>query len=145
MWIQQWIEKCYSSPKLKTYNGFKSNFDFEVYLQILTIRKFRNAYVCFRISSHKLMIEKGRYLNIDRNQRFCPFCKTVTENEFHFLLICTTYLDLRERYIPIKYNTPAIINKFNIIMSLREEKVIRGTSMFLNYAFERRNALLNSS
>jgi hypothetical protein len=145
IFVQQWIEACNSSSKLKTYNGFKSNFEFESYLNILTIRKFRNAYVCFRISSHKLMIEQGRYLNIDRDQRLCPFCKNDIENEFHFLLICTTYLDLRKMYIPIKYYTPATTNKFNKIMSSREEKLIRSIAMFLYYAFERRNALLNSN
>ncbi len=91
------------------------------------------------------MIEQGRYLNIDRDQRLCPFCKNDIENEFHFLLICTTYLDLRKMYIPIKYYTPATTNKFNKIMSSREEKLIRSIAMFLYYAFERRNALLNSN
>ena len=27
-----------------------------------------------KCSSHKLMIEKGRYLNLERNQRICSMC-----------------------------------------------------------------------
>ena len=34
IFVQQWIEACNSSSKLKTYNGFKSNFEFESYLNI---------------------------------------------------------------------------------------------------------------
>ena len=42
------------------------------------------------------MIEKGRHLGIDRNQRFCPFCPNKIEDEKHFLTRCPQYRHLRE-------------------------------------------------
>ena len=43
----------------------------------------------FRTSSRDLFIEKGRHLNIERNQRTCNMCTgNMIENEFHILLSC---------------------------------------------------------
>ena len=46
----------------------------------------------FRISSHQLRIETGRYENTPRNERLCLFCTSnKIEDENHFLLDCKTY------------------------------------------------------
>ena len=42
----------------------------------------------FRISTHRLEIERGRYLNVPVEHRICKLCKLDTENEIHFLLEC---------------------------------------------------------
>ena len=47
----------------------------------------RKALVRFRISSHQLRIETGRYEKIPRNERICYFCTSnKIEDENHFLL-----------------------------------------------------------
>ena len=48
----------------------------------------------FRLSNHKLMIEKGRHRKIDKSLRKCPFCMSI-EDEMHFLVDCKTFLPLR--------------------------------------------------
>ena len=48
----------------------------------------------FRLSNHKLMIEKGRHRNLDKTMRICPFCSAV-EDEIHFLLKCKPFRYLR--------------------------------------------------
>ena len=56
----------------------------------------------FRLSNHRLMIEKGRH-----NNRKCPFCLTHIEDETHFLINCPIYSSIRkpngkyEKRIPI--------------------------------------------
>ena len=52
----------------------------------------------FRLSNHKLMIEKGRHLNLEKEQRICPFCPNV-EDETHFLLHCCNYMAIRENML----------------------------------------------
>ena len=35
------------------------------------------------------MIQKGRYWNLNREDRLCPFCPNkIIEDEIHFLFIC---------------------------------------------------------
>ena len=73
-----------SGNKLRTYRLFKDQFVFEPYLNWGTYNQ-RNILTKFRISSHKLEIEKGRYMNIPAEQRICRLCKLDVENEIHFL------------------------------------------------------------
>ena len=72
------------------FKEFKSALDIEFYLNIGMTYVLRKAFSNFRCSGHKLMIEKGRHLNIERNLRFCPLCQmknlSVIEDEYHFSL-----------------------------------------------------------
>ena len=57
-----------------------------------------------RCSSHKLIIEKGRYVNLERNQRVCSICNlNDIEDEFHFILRCPAYNDLKKKYLKQRY------------------------------------------
>ena len=70
----------------------------EPYLRAVSNVKDRISMSKFRISNHKLMIEKGRHLNLAKFDRKCPFCPNV-EDETHFLLHCQTFRVLRENML----------------------------------------------
>jgi hypothetical protein len=72
------------SSKLRTYGLIKSEIREEPYLKIVKNIKDRISMTKFRLSNHKLMIEKGRHRNLDKTLRICPFCTSV-EDETHFL------------------------------------------------------------
>ena len=49
-------------------------------------------------------IETGRYYNIDRNERYCNmFNFNSVEDEYHFILECDKYHNLRKKYIKSYY------------------------------------------
>ena len=53
--------------------------------------------VLFRTSSHKLQVERGRYVGTPREQRICKKCPSLeVEDEYHLLLRCSVYNSLRE-------------------------------------------------
>ena len=83
------------SSKLRTYSIVKMEAGEEPYLRFVKNVKDRISMSKFRLSNHKLMIEKGRHLNIERIDRKCPFCPAV-EDETHFLLHCGTFSVMRE-------------------------------------------------
>ena len=57
--------------------------------------------IFIRGSAHKLRIEDGRYRNIERNNRLCQYCQmNVIEDEFHFLLVCPAYRQIRISVLP---------------------------------------------
>ena len=70
----------------------------ENYLNTITNLNHRIALTKLRISSHKLMIEKGRYSRpyIPPEERLCPSCQSKTEDEKHVLLYCVLYDTLRK-------------------------------------------------
>jgi hypothetical protein len=99
--LQTWVSDIDNLPKLDTYRLFKSNFDFENYLDIVVNNRDRICLTRLRCSAHSLFIEEGRYRNIPRNERVCTRCNMgVIENEYHFLLICPLYRDLRKLLLP---------------------------------------------
>ena len=43
------------------------------------------------------MVEEGRFRGIERNLRICSLCPmNIMEDEYHFLLVCPTYRELRK-------------------------------------------------
>ena len=58
--LQYWSESIENSSKLVLYKQFKLSFGYEYYLDIVNIRKFRNALATFRSGSLGLEIERGR-------------------------------------------------------------------------------------
>ena len=68
--------------------------------------KHRIALSRLRCSAHKLMAEEGIFRNIERRMRLCPFCNmNMVEDEFHFVLVCPAFRDLRKDILPIYYCT----------------------------------------
>ena len=97
---------------IKYYCKFKNNFCFEEYLNKLHNNDLRQLLARFRLSSHNLEIETGRYNRIDRDSRYCKLCnQNRIENEYHFLLCCPKYIEIRRKYLG-SYHWPTV-NKFN--------------------------------
>ena len=98
--IQHWCNHINNTPKLEYYSMFKTIFRFEKYLDYIINDNFRKSLTSFRISERNLEIEGGRYYNIPRNMRVCKLCNMqAVESEFHFLLTCPAYRQLRQQYV----------------------------------------------
>ena len=51
-----------------------------------------------RISAHPLAIEKGRYSNVPRSERFCNACKKeIVEDEEHFFYYTVAFIEKLEQ------------------------------------------------
>ena len=118
------------------------------YLKILRERKHRSIMAKFRCSNQELAIETGRHAPaiIDRNNRICIYCERtfdirIVEDEYHFLIVCPTYQNVRTQYLS------DILAKFNInnetvisiLLKSFNENVVKVISFFLYHAFFVRN------
>ena len=79
-------------------------------------------------------IEKGRHRDIDRLLRKCRFCPNCIEDEYHFLLVCKQYEDLRYDYLPNKYFERPNLHKLTILMSSKKEALIKNIALYIYYA-----------
>ena len=83
--------------KLRTYSRFKTVFKFEPYLNIIRNRQTRSCFSRFRMSSHDLEIERGRYDSKPKppEERLCPYCGplgfSLSEDEVHFFSVFPMY------------------------------------------------------
>jgi len=101
--IQQWYTDVWNSPKALTYRHIKDTFQHENYL-IKLPSSMRITLCRFRCSNHKLQIEVGRHTRTPREERLCNKCNTgQLGDEFHLLLTCPYYNNLRILYIPQYY------------------------------------------
>ena len=116
--ISEHFVKCWEyeksiSPKLSFYHKNKNKFAREIYLDVIKGFSRRYSMTKLRISSHNLEIERGRYINIAKESRFCKWCATsmgmdVVENEIHCLFDCDLYATLRAKLIARLNKAPSI-------------------------------------
>lgn len=66
-----------------------------------------------RLSNHMLNIEKGRHNKIPKENRVCPFCPTIIEDEIHSTTECKLYSHLRR----------SLYNSLNIIRTCQFEQL----------------------
>ena len=60
---------------------------------------YRRSITRFRISAHRLKIETGRYIKLDRSERLCTKCSTgAIEDEQHFLMECSKFNAFRNSF-----------------------------------------------
>ena len=89
-----------SSNSMTLYREINDNFEIQSYLSKVHNRKQRQALSKLRLSSHGLRIETGRHIRMGRENRKCTLCDSNDiEDEFHFILKCPVYNDVRAAYI----------------------------------------------
>ena len=104
---------------------------------------FRKCITKIRLSSHNLFIETGRYIGIVRNERKCIWCSlNVLEDEFHFVLQCAKYNDLRKKYIKKYYWSRPSTFKLVQLLSVENRKEVCNLGKFIHLACKARNNLV---
>ena len=103
----------------------------------------------FRLCSHSLEVERGRYEELDRQERLCHFCKAhgkdEVEDEVHFLISCPLYSKLRERFLPQNILNNTILSKEDKVTKiLSDKKNIKSVAKFIHQSFEDRAISLDT-
>ena len=134
--IQNWNSRLENSSRALFYKNIAS-FRLQPYLKACNIKKFRFSLSRLRMSSHRLNIESGRWSKptpIPIDQRICNICH-VLEDEFHFVLQCEAYIDIREMYIPLYYRRRPNMHKFVQLINTDNQTLLRKLSIFIYKAF----------
>jgi len=92
----KWRTQCLVRPKLRTYSKLKKELRTEPFLQLYH-RGGIPELVKIRGGSNRLRIEQGRYVKEAVEDRVCLYCNNdEIEDEYHFMVDCKVYEDLRE-------------------------------------------------
>ena len=94
MYLQEWLGKVNETSDGRLYKHVKEKFEFEQYLNMPN-KMFRIAITKVRMSSHIFLIERGRWANINREDRKCTECRCI-EDEYHVLIECPRYREERK-------------------------------------------------
>ena len=136
-----------NTGKLGFYGKLKESFDKEIYLNIKNVSN-RKAISELRMSAYKLKIEKGRYVNINRNERICRNCDLgEIEDEKHFILKCPAYSVYREGLsrlicqelgIDLKYSG---LDGIKAIFLQKDVNIMNKFAIFIRNCWEKRTSL----
>ena len=121
-YIQEFFTNINNNARLEKYCILKTEFVYEEYLNIMD-QKARNEISKFRCSAHKLLVERGRYQNVERNRRICKNCNMImvtslsclqrfTEDIFQKTLLYMAFFIQNSNVIEVYY----IIKKFRYIL-----------------------------
>ncbi|MES9883146.1 MAG: reverse transcriptase family protein [Sedimenticola sp.] len=130
------IETC---SKCEIYKYFDKTRGLAKYLCKPIPELRRKTLSRFRLSAHSLAIETGRYNRTDRRDRVCAMCElNVIEDEYHLILICPKYSELRARLIrPYFYRRPSA-QKLVELLDAGDIKTITNLTRYITLAMRLR-------
>ena len=128
-----------TSNRAKTYLLY-AHFRLQPYLINVNLYKFRRELTRLRVSAHRLEVETGRWHKpraIPYPDRKCIACNKL-EDEFHFMLECPLYKDIRKIYIKEYFWKYPNIPKFIQLLTSDNKELNINIAMFVQKSFELR-------
>ena len=141
--IQNWRARLEESSRANFYKVF-AIFQLQPYLDKLSVSKFIQALSRLRMSSHRLEVESGRWVKpvpVPFNERKCTVCH-VLEDEYHFVLECSLYQDLRKKYISKYFWSGPNMFKFLELLNSSNTSCIRKLCCYIFHSFKLRTEFL---
>ena len=145
IFTQQWRKDIESSSKLRTYALVKKYFCVEPYILHTRGNHLITSMARYRMSSHDLNIERGRYNNpiTPINQRICTRCElNEIDDEIHLLLHCNAMNNERKilfNSVTATINIQPTNEMFLQIMTSRDITVVKSLAQFIYGCFKQIN------
>jgi hypothetical protein len=130
--IQNWHSRLEQSSRSRLYRHLSDNFGFKPYLSI-KVTKYRIALATLMCSAHRLQVEMVRWnksLPIPFDERKCAQCD-VLEDEFHCILQCPLYADLRKTYISTQFSYRPNMYTFTQLLTYTSLVVVTKLATFI--------------
>ena len=122
-------EQIQQSSRCRLYKELKENHDIEPYLRRNISYTLRITFTKMRLSSHKLLVERGRWVKpkINYCDRLCTLChKHDIQDEYHALMICSRYESLRKKYLkPYYYKRPSVYKFIQLMNTVNKREQFR--------------------
>jgi hypothetical protein len=134
---QEWLGKLRSSSRYYWYSQYKVTLETELYLLDSCLSNYTRQFTLIRMGMAGLAVDVGRHANIDRSLRICAICSSgEVEDEYHFIIKCQIYEDIRKRYIPIKYTRCPF--SFVLLMSCKNVCIVKQLQLYIHKALKLR-------
>ena len=91
----------------------------------------------WRLSCFDLLIERGRYTGIPREDRLCSFCD-VLEDECHVIFSCYAYKTIREQFTSMLQNNPTVEQ----ILNPKDKDTATQVGTYLKLIEDKRKSIL---
>jgi hypothetical protein len=129
------------SERYAVYNSFRQLNSTPHYLHVVDNSYLRKWLTRIRLGVSNIKPHQLRFSKTAENFD-CPFCKDSIESEFHFILTCPMYDELRRTYIAEKYHR--FPNFFTLAALLQDSQNCHGLAIYLAKAFDKRSKCLRN-
>ena len=128
---QNWNARLTESPRARFYRVVISDLSFDEQLDKIHNKSHRNAW---------LRVETGRWERpvIPYESRICTMCHKL-DDEFHFLLECPRYHDIRRQYLPTYFRVRPSMFKCIELLNTNNDKTVRSLAKYVFEAFRVRS------
>ena len=80
------------------------------------------------------MIERGRWKNLEYVDRICFQCNEI-EDEYHIVICCRKYVELRKKYLPkYLYQKPSMY-KFVEFLNSQNLSMLKKLGLFMHHIY----------
>ena len=139
---QNWNGSIISHDFYSSYASFKTNFGLESYLNNVPNFWHRRSLSRFRFGMSEINCSALQFKPIPRKNRLCFKCVNQEETEFHFLLVCPCYQNLRSALLPDKFFRQPNLFKSVILMASQSEYINRNLAEYVYRALLTRAKLV---
>ena len=135
--------------KFRTYRNLKEKYETDTYLFIDIGKTLIKQFTQIKISNSKLMIELGRHNKTDINNRICPLCINGVEDEYHFIILCSSLNNIRNKMfanilsIFPSFHVLTDEKKFLYLFQCEEYDIVEIIVREVNEMYNRRNELID--
>jgi hypothetical protein len=145
--IDKWNKELHSQSKLRFYRTFKECFVIENYVKMCSLKSNRSFISQLRAGVLPLKVEVGRFAQLPLEKRLCDHCKTLIEDEHHFIFVCPVYNNLRHDFLihVSQYHDIQLMSysdKLKLFMG--DKKLVNKFASYIRNCFYKRNATLYS-
>jgi hypothetical protein len=145
--VDKWKKELQGQPKLRFYRTFKDIFIAEKYVKVCSTKTNRSFISQLRSGVLPLKVEVGRFSQLPLNKRLCDNCKTVIEDENHFIFTCPLYDNLRHEYftyVTQYHDIQRMTHGEKLKLFMTDERLINKFGSFIRNCFYKRNDVIYS-
>ena len=138
---QEWDFHVKNSERFAIYRTFCTVHDRKSYLKMNLDKHLKFIMTRFRCGISEIAVHHFRYKKHSRVDLICPLCKNGIEDEVHFVFCCPILINLRKQYIPVKYYRYPCQFRFSLLLSSRNENIVRNLSIYTYKALKLRSIM----
>ena len=143
---QQCYNRIMTTPKGILYKHLVNEFKLQNYLRKPLDARCLKEITKIRTCAHKLNLEFGRHRNVERSERKCRLCNlNEIEDEYHFILQCPLYNDIRIKFIKTYYHKRPSVLKLTQLLTSQNNKELSNLGHYLLKANAFRDQLLKQN
>ena len=139
MYIQDFYSNLQNSNKALFYRHLINQLQPSLYPTCIRNVKYRQVLIYFRTRNHQLMVEAGSRVkprSLPYDERLYNLCQRQdSQDEYHLVLICPVYMELRKQFIKKYYFVRPNTDKFIQLVTTNNNCILRKLAIYLHHAF----------